>query len=210
MAASSNSSLSGSSVSSGKFLQRAPHFSPPSILAGSYLCAERLAVPLAPTARQALPEPRAGAPRGRDAPARGPLSLRRYRKGKPGRGKRGGARFASPPPCRAFVWGEGEGSPAPGSLAGGAASLPFPGAPAAGLGVRRALRGQRASSAVVPAVRDRLARRVAVLRGERRWPGVPLGGCCGTPRVVSTSTGLGTIKFPIRVKHAAGDGSPRV
>lgn len=160
--------------------------------------------------RPARPDRAAGAPRGRDAPARGPLSLRRYRKGKPGRGKRGGARFASPPPCRAFVWGEGEGSPAPGSLAGGAASLPFPGAPAAGLGVRRALRGQRASSAVVPAVRDRLARRVAVLRGERRWPGVPLGGCCGTPRVFSTSTGLGTIKFPIRVKHAAGDGSPRV
>lgn len=55
MAASSNSSLSGSSVSSGKFLRRAPHFSLPSILAGSYLSAERLAVPLAPSPRRALP-----------------------------------------------------------------------------------------------------------------------------------------------------------
>lgn len=123
MAASSNSSLSGSSVSSGKFLQRAPHFCPPSILAGSYLSAERLAVPLAPTAPQARPEPRRALPRGGDAPARGRLSLRRHRREKSGRGRRGGARFASPPPYRAFVWGEGEGSPVPGSLCGGAASL---------------------------------------------------------------------------------------
>lgn len=71
MAASSNSSLSGSSVSSGKFLRRAPHFSPPSILAGSYLSAERLAVPLVPAPRQALPQPRAGAPPGRRCPCPG-------------------------------------------------------------------------------------------------------------------------------------------
>lgn len=66
MATSSNSSLSGSSVSSGKFLRRTPHFSPPSILAGNYLSAERLAVPPAPSALGPAGSRRGGsrAPRG--------------------------------------------------------------------------------------------------------------------------------------------------
>lgn len=38
---------------------------------------------------------------------------------------------------------------------------------------------------------------------------MPLGGCCGTPRVFSTSIGLGTIKFPIQIKNAPGDGLPQ-
>lgn len=197
MAASSNSSLSGSSVSSGKFLQRTPHFSPPSILAGSYLSAERLAVPLSPTARQALPQPRAGAPRGGGAPARGRLSLRRHRRGKPGRGKRGGARYASQPPCRAFVWGEGVGSPASGSFAWGSASLlaregarPRPPRLRGRCGTGSSRRGawgeegiQRPTRILCrgPHATGLAPYRASARRGAwggRGLPGVPLGGCC--------------------------------
>lgn len=92
---------------------------------------------------------------------------------------------------------------------GSGRGAPAAGAPAAGFGVTRAWKDQGASSAVVPAVRDRpriAPRRVVVLWGGQGLPGVPLGGCCGTPRVFSTSTGLGTIKFPIQIKNSPGDG----
>lgn len=62
MAASSNSSLSGSSVSSGKFLRRAPHFSLPPFLQGA-TCLQSAwpsrpprAPPTPPAAAAAVPE----------------------------------------------------------------------------------------------------------------------------------------------------------
>lgn len=101
MAASSNSSLSGSSVSSGKFLRRTPHFSPPSILAGSYLSAELLAVPLAPAPRQAFPQPRAGAPPGRRCPYPGSAVPQAPPKGEAGTEevRRGQVRLPAALPC---------------------------------------------------------------------------------------------------------------
>lgn len=68
MAASSNSSLSGSSVSSGKFLQRAPHFCPPSILAGA-TCLQSASPSHSPRPRRR----RAQSPAGRSPGAAMPL-----------------------------------------------------------------------------------------------------------------------------------------
>lgn len=233
MAASSNSSLSGSSVSSGKFLRRAPHFFPPSILAGSYLSAERLAVPPAPrspappAAAAVDPQPRAGSPPGGGgAPARGRQPLRRRWGGEPGPGSRdrapprlcagrgrGEPRDRLPGRGSSIPPGEGRGAPAAprASPAGTLAAAPAP-----GFGWPRVFPGHLALPTDVPCrgprgagpAPQRSAGRARCPAGRGR-PAVPLGGRRGTQGVLSTCATLGTIKFPMRVKTAPGGKPPR-
>lgn len=110
MAASSNSSLSGSSVSSGKFLRRAPHFSPPLHFSRQLpVCRapRRPARPQRPRPRQHPPPWSPSPPRaihpggGGDAPARCRGG------GSRDGGRRGGAPLASPP-CLCVGRGRGE------------------------------------------------------------------------------------------------------
>lgn len=60
-------------------------------------------------------------------------------------------------------------------------------------------RGPRGAGAAPHRISARGA--AGVCRAGRRLPNVPLGGRRGTPGVLSTSTVLGTIKLPIRIKE---------
>lgn len=125
------------------------------------------------------------------------------------------------PPRHAFVWGGSEGTPSRGKQhpsrlgkgrARGSAAGTLPGAPASGgLGGRgysdTTSPCWRASSAAVPAGHSRpsIACRRGVVRGPlscaagQGLPDLPLGGHRGTRGVLSTSTILGTMKFPVRI-----------